>query len=387
MSLFVRRSRPEEQRAQITVANGNAWFYAGMSGVTSSDPLRSVAHWAARRVLCESMAGLPVDQIRELPDKSRVEVAPSLIVRDPDGTGDQQGWIYQAMDSWLDAGNVYGLVVAADSMARPTQIVILPPADVSWRMHEGELVPHIGATPHYVWPRGDLWHAPAFRKAGSPIGLSPTEYARQSVQTSIAAEKFGGDFFQGVHPTADMSVDADITKEQAQEYKDRLKAATMNREAFVHGKDITLTHQPVNPTDSQFIDLLRFECEQASRIYGVPPGMIYAAVSGQSVTYSNASDADLAFMKHSLRPWVRRLQFQWSRFLPAPQVVRLNVNAFLEMTPKERAEVNKIRLDSKTRSVNEVRDDEDEPRFDDPAYDLPGIPAAPVPMTPAGGAA
>lgn len=389
MSLFVRRRQDQtEERGRISIG-GTSWFYAGGDGVSGNDPLRSVAHWAARRVLCESMAGLPVDQIRKMPDGSRVEVTQSVVVRDPDGTGDQQGWIYQVMDSWLDAGNVYGLVVGATSMGLPTQVVILAPAAVSWRDLNGVLTPHVNNKPHALWPLGDLWHSAAYRKAGSPIGLSPTEYARQSVKTSIAAEKFGGDFFNAPHPTADVSVGIPgFTVDQANEVKSRLEAATRDRKPFVHGKDIVVTEKPVNPTDSQFIELLRFECEQASRIYGVPPGMIYAAVSGQSVTYSNASDADLAFMKHSLRPWVRRLQFQWSRFLPAPQFVSLNVNAFLEMTPKERAEVNKTRLISKTTTINEVRAKEDEPRFDDPIYDLPGIPGAPAPaLLPQGGAA
>ena len=378
MSLFARRPAPaREERQRVSVAGGG-WFYAGAGSSSSSDPLRSVAHWAARRVLCESMAGLPVDQIRKMPDGTRQEVAASLIVRDPDGTGDVQGWIYQVMDSWLDAGNVYGLVVETSSMGLPTQVVIVSPSDVTWRLHGGELLPHIGQTPHRVWPRGDLWHAAAYRKAGSPIGLSPSEYARQSVQTSIAAEKFGGDFFDAPHPTSDVSVGVPITNDQANEIKSRLEAATRDRQPFVHGKDIVVTDKPVNPTDSQFIALLEFECLQASRIYGVPPGMIYAAVTGQNVTYANVSDSDLAFMKHSLRPWVRRLQFQWSRFLPAPQFVSLNVNAFLEMTPKDRHDLYRVRLDSKTISVNQIHRLEDEKPVDDPAYDAPGIPAAPT---------
>ncbi|MEY4338749.1 MAG: hypothetical protein RLZ14_599, partial [Actinomycetota bacterium] len=147
------------------------------------------------------------------------------------------------------------------------------------------------------------------------------------------------------------------------------------REPAVFGGDWSLEKTSVDPKDSQFIDVLRWECEQAARIYLVPPQMIYAATSGQSVTYANASQTDLAFLKWSLRWPLRRLQWAWSAMLPQPWVVRFNVDALLEVTAMERAQVHEIRLRTKTRTVNEVRRIEDEPPFDDAAFDEPGVPA------------
>jgi len=72
------------------------------------------------------------------------------------------------------------------------------------------------------------------------------------------------------------------------------------------------------------------------------------------------------------------LQFQWSRFLSAPQFVSLNVNAFLEMTPMDRHELYGKRLAQRTISVNQIHRLEDEKPVNDPAFDLPGIPAAPT---------
>jgi hypothetical protein len=74
---------------------------------------------------------------------------------------------------------------------------------------------------------------------------------------------------------------------------------------------------------------------------------------------------------------VSMLQEAWSEFLPAPQVVRFNVDAILQMTTMERTQIHKMRLDTKTRTVNEVRVLEDEAPFDDPIYDEPGIPDTP----------
>lgn len=385
MSLFARPRREApavEERSGIPriAVSGVGWAY--VQGAPSSDAMRSVAHAAARRVLCTALASLPVQQITESGGFRR-PVSASQVVRTPSLLVDQQAWIYQVVDSWLDCGNVYGDIVEFDSMGRPARVEIIDPSAVRWRQTNSGWHLYVAGEKRDPWPRGDVWHVAYLPQAGSPIGASPSDLAEMSVRTAISAERFGLDYFHSPHPTADVSVNADINAEQAQGIKDRLQAASRHREPFVHGKDITVTDKPVNPTDSQFLDLLRFECEQAARIYGVPPQMIYAATSGQSVTYANASQTDLSFLKWSLRWPMRRLQFAWSQFLPAPQVVRFNVDALLETTAMERAELHRARLDTKTRTVNEVRRLEDEPPFMGEQYDEPGIPGQVSPVAPA----
>lgn len=376
MSLFRRTAAPQpvEERASKVVIAANGGYGWLMGEPQSALALRSVAHWACHRVLCTSMAGLPVLQVSESGGVRR-RITPSLVVRRPSASVSQSGFVYQVMSSWLEAGNVYADIVAFDSQGRPTQLETIDPAQVSWHVVNGRHVPMVDGKEREVWPRGDLWHVPCFLRAGSPVGLSPSEYAAQSIRTSIQAEKFGGDFFaQGAHPTSIVKSRSVLNSEQAEQIKGTIRRLIGSREPAVFGADLDWQTVQVNPADSQFIELLRFEVEQASRVYGVPPSMIYGAVSGQSVTYSNASQDDLSFLKHSLRWWVNLLQEAWSEFLPMPQVVRFNVDALLQMTTRERTEIHKMRLETKTRTVNEVRLLEDEAPFDDPIFDEPGIP-------------
>ena len=121
-----------------------------------------------------------------------------------------------------------------------------------------------------------------------------------------------------------------------------------SREPAVFGKDITLEPWTANLSDSQFIELLQFEVQQACRVYGVPPSMVYAAISGQNVTYANISQADMQFLKY--------------------------VEALLRMDALARAELAASRLKSKTTTINDVRALEDEPPFPGDEYDQPGVP-------------
>lgn len=374
-------AQTEERATRISVTGQNAYAWLFSNGdAGASEALRSVAHWACHRVLCTSIAGLPVYQVLENGSQHR-RITPSQVVRRPSQSVSQSGFIYQVMSSWLESGNAYADVVQTDSMGRPTQLETIDPRLVSWVVIDNEWVPHVAGKARKLWPNGDLWHVPAFLRAGSPVGLSPTEFASQSIRTAIHAEKFGGDFFaQGAHPTAIVKSKSMLSKQQADEIKASVRRLIGSREPAVFGADLDWQNVQVNPADSQFIELLRFEVEQASRTYGVPPSMIYGAVSGQSVTYSNATQDDLSFLKHSLRWWVNLLQSSWSEFLPTYQFVKLNVDAMLQMTARERTEIHKLRLETKTRTVNEVRELEDEQPFPDPMFDEPGIPeAAPAP--------
>lgn len=380
MSLFRAAPAPRvEQRARLVPITGGQFMYATSFDYRETNPMRSVAHWAARRVLCTAVAGLPVDQIRKRAGRS-YEVEPSLIVSSPSAQVDQQAWVYQLVDSALDCGNWYGDIVSVDSMGFPTQVEILPTSAISWRPEGSGLVLYVNERRRQLWPRGDVWHVAYIPTAGQIVGLSPSDAAAQSVSTSMSAEKFGSDFFAASgHPTYDVSVNADISADQAQEIKTGFLQSVKNREPWVHGKTIEAKQMPVDVASSGFVDLLRFEAEQAARVYGVPPKMIYAAVSGQSVTYANASQDDLQFLKWSLRWPLTRIERTWSQFLPKQDSVRFNRDALLEMTALERAQVNEIRLRTKTTTVNRVLAKEDELPFDDPAYDLPGIPGEFVP--------
>jgi HK97 family phage portal protein len=167
-----------------------------------------------------------------------------------------------------------------------------------------------------------------------------------------------------------------LTEDQAKQIKQAFLAATSgtSREPAVLGSGLKHEAIQVNPDDSQFIDLLRLEVENTCRFFGVPPSMVYGAVSGQNVTYANVAQADLAFLKHGLDPRLVRIERALSRLLPGGQTVKFNRDALLRADTASRYAQHAVALKNKFRTVNEVRRIEDERPFDDPIYDEPGLP-------------
>jgi HK97 family phage portal protein len=368
VSLFARSAAPQtEERSTVRIpAYVYHQGYSQASGVTvtASTAMQSSAVWACVRLLAGTGSMLPVDVVRYGTDGSRSPVSPTpQIVARPSLMVPGSGWRYQAISSWLTAGNFYARVTETTSDFKYiTRAEVLDPTSVTWVHVDGVLRPHISGVAQSLWPYGDLWHVPAYLTPGSPVGLSPVEYAAESIGLNLAARKFGAGFFgDGGHPSAILAPERDPGEDGARKIKEAWNRATKgNREAAVLPQSIKYQQIQVNPSDSQFIDSQRFSIEDICRFFGVPPEMIGAATSGQSVTYANREQRAVDFLTFGLDPWLTRLEEMLTDQIPRPQVVRINRAAVLRSDTMTRYQAHEIALRNRFRSVNEVRELEDE---------------------------
>lgn len=384
MGLFRRRAQDDvEERSTIDLsAYANLWSSAypySPVGVSQHSALTHAASSACVDTLATSVSALPLDAVR-VDGERRVPVSPAPPLIDaPSGLVQRDVWLYQVMQSMLTDGNVFGVVAGVGRRGYPEQIELLDPATVTMRQvgDDGVARVAVNGVSRALWPIGDIWHVPGrFVKPGSPFADSPVERARATIGSAIAARDFGSQFFaDGGHPGGLLQADQELTEDQAKAAKAAwLNAVKGNREPAVLGSGWTYTPIMVDPNDSQFIELQQFAIEEACRFWRVPPSMVYAATSGSSVTYANVTQADLAYLKHSLEGHLVRLERALSALMPRSQVARFNRNAFLRSDPVTRSEVVDRRLRNETLTVNEARSLEDEQPFPGGEYDEPGIP-------------
>lgn len=403
MSLFRRAEAPQapqptgDEARGLVMPVGPSWSlintYAGKP-VGFDSAMRNAAFYACSRVLAASAVTLPIDVVRQR-GNAREQVNPQpMIVRSPSGRVNRRAWVGQVMRSLVGDGNAYGFVVATDlNTGRPTQIETIHPSKVTWLNQPGaDPSVMVDGTLHELWPRGPLWHLPVsfLLQPGDVKALSPIDAARDSIGTALAAEEFGARFFgDGGMPTAIIKSSQTLNDQQVAQIKANWKQwVSGRREPAVVGGGLEYTPIDQKLSETQFVDLLQFEVLNACRFTGVPPAMVFAAVSGQNVTYANITDADLFYLKHSLAHWLTDFEAAWSDMIVAPQVVKFNVDAVLRMDTLKRYQVHEIALRNRLRTVNEVRRLEDEDPFPGDEFNQPGIPGAPSPSaSPAGAAA
>lgn len=371
MGLFRRQSAPSEERAISLGQLGIMLGYSSNSGEVSDvdAALRNAAVWACVDTIASSVSALPVDAVRTQGDvRVPISPQPSLLAA-PSASVPLDVWLYQLMWSILTDGNAFGIITAVDGRAWPTSIELIDPGSVRERKVEGG-VPSVvidEGDRQALWPYGPVFHVPGrMTTPGSPFALSPLDYAGRAIGAGVAAEKFALQFFtDGAHPTHEVAVESEITEEQAEGIKSKILRSRGSREPIVHGSGISINPMQSDMNTTDYLDLLRFEVEQVCRFYKVPPSMVYGAVSGQSVTYANVSQADLHYLKHSLDGYLVRVERALTSCLQRPQVVKFNRDALLRSDTLTRYQAHQIGLSAGFLLPDEVREMEDRPPLPD----------------------
>lgn len=319
--------------------------------------LHLVPVFAATRLLSDSIASLPLQTFRES-GFTCTRIADPALLKNPTQYGTVYDWVHRAVTSLLLRGNAYGLVTARDALGFPTQIEWLDPDDV-------ELFDNRTIAPP-VWyylgrrvPNEDFVHIPWYTVPGEVKGLSPIGHFKTTIETGLEAQQYGRDWFvNGAVPAAVLETDQAVTPDQYQAVKRRFKRAAEGRDVVVLGAGAKYKPISVAPDEAQFLQTIKATANQTAAIYGVPPEKIGGEV-GHSMTYTTQVQTSLDFVKHSLRPYLVKLEWAISSLLPRGQYVKFNVDELLRADTLSRYQAHHFALTDGWKSRDEVRAEED----------------------------
>lgn len=368
MSIFRRplASVPVEARSitfnqWVTAASGSG-VVTESSASTTTGALRQATVYRCTTLVSGTISTFPVHAKR---GRATINPTPSILAR-PSADMRRSVWVGAAVQSLLLKGGAYGLVDDA-SMGRtgfPATVTLIDADRVNWSAGRGWLLDN---APVDEYPLGPLWQVPLHVMPGSPMGLNPLEFARKTIFQALVAQEFGANFFRdGGHPTTILAPDSDPGEQGARMLKDKFIAATRgNREPIVVPKSTTVHQLQINPEDSQFIDLMRFDDETLCRFFGVDPAMVGVATGGTSLTYANVTDRREDFKQFTLLLPMYRLEEAMSDLLPGDVEVKFNPAGLLRGSIKERfatylagAQISQTTGET-FMSVGEMRDLED----------------------------
>jgi HK97 family phage portal protein len=327
---------------------------AGMGGVDGA--LRLGAVYACVRFLAEGVAKLPLQQFRDLGDRT-VRMPPGQLLSKPSAFLRTFDWLYQYVASAALHGNAWGLITGRDGYGFPTSIEWLPDE----AMDVEDASPWNPARAKFFFygkpvDRAQLVHIPAFTVPGRTKGISPLRAFQLLIQSGQDAQAYGADWFKGggFPPGTFQNTEYEVDEEQADKIKGKLVRAQRRREPLVHGRDWKYTPVTVPPSEAQFVEAMQLNATQIAVIYGVQPRRA-GGIHGDSQTYSNVSMDQLSEITDSLDPWLVRLETALKDCLPGQQYAQFNRNARLRMTPEARYATYRTARDIGLMNVDEIR--------------------------------
>lgn len=353
MSVFFRK-------AEARAITSPPWSHGGESplGSSTSASLSVVPVFAACRLISDSIATLPLQAYRKVGDDRQPITLPAVFDKDT-----RIEWVQQAIMSLLLHGNAYGWVVQRAGDATPLTVVWLNPERVT--------IDETGPLPIFRYdgreiPANDMKHIPAYSIPGTIKGVSPIGACSLLTDTGSATQKMMRDWFAGRAVPGVMlkNEEKTLTPEQAQTTSERLSAKLRNGQPFVTGKDWSLEVMKMPADDAGFIASAKMNATQVASIYGIPPEMI-GGETGSSLTYSTVELNLINFATFTLRPWLAKLEREFSSWIFMPRFVKFNVDAMIRVDTKTRYDVHKIARDIGLNNIDELRRLEDQPPLPD----------------------
>jgi len=296
--------------------------YTGRS-VSPNTAMQYTAVWACIKILSECLGSISLLTYRNLSDDGLVrELATKdyryrMLREQPNAEMSSMQWREFGMASLLGWGNWYNYI-DLDQRARIKMIYPLRP---DWviplrNMRTGRmeyrytpLYPMASPVPPGVYDPEQILHIPGLGWDGI-VGYSPIGMLRNAVSLGMAQEEFSARMVgNNNRPSVALVSTATVKDPKAvrEEWK-RVYGGLQNtgEVALLHG-GMDLKTFTINPVDAQFLESRSFQLAEIARIFNVPLGMLHDTLS-KPETYASAEQADIRFVKYSIRPWCVRIE-------------------------------------------------------------------------------
>ena len=205
----------------------------------------------------------------------------------------------------------------------------------------------------------NIWHLRLF--GNGIVGLSPLDYARNSIGTASAAEARISKIMANANKASGvLTIDKTLTDQQRQKIRESFKSLTEGGDDSLYVLEAAMKFQQISlsPKDVELLETRKFQIEDLCRFFGVNPVLI--GVSGATTWGTGIQEIMRGFYKLVIRPYLEKLEASIKENLLSPADRRsvepeFDFNALLTLSDNERAAMLKEKVQSGQITPNEAR--------------------------------
>lgn len=378
--------QPKEERAisyQSLFLTDQMFTGATRSGVAMNahEAMKVGVVYAAVRLIADSIATLPVATYERRGDQRFPTTRPMwLDYPEPDRGVGRIDHFQMVLMSLLISGNAY-VRKLRNPLGELVALKVLDPSRMEPRMGPDGMVQFVWDSNRVLSSDEIMW-IPDILRPGSVKGMSRVDELKEVLGISRALDDFSARFFgSGTLSSGIIEVPGDMTQEQAERLKDQFEK---------NSKGLKHAHRPniltggakfqkmtSDPQQSQLVESREFAVIEVARIFKIQPALLGVMQSG-SMSYASVEQQHIQFVTLTLRPYISKIEEQYSRLLPGDAFIRFNMEGLLRGDLASRFAAYSQGIQAGFLSINDIRALEDLAPIDSDSAQIPRVPLANV---------
>lgn len=220
-------------------------------------------------------------------------------------------------------GNAY-LLKQYDNQGRIIQVFQMPAfaVGVTWNENQTERVYDYNGKTYFA---DQIEHIRLMPRAGFLKGLSIMEACRADIAGALDLRDYQTNWFSSAGvPTGVLKTNRDLTGAEAAEVTAAWHTKQQSRQIAVLGNGFDYDSVALSPQEAMFTQISSQSVQQIARMFGIPARLLLTGVDGTSDTYSNLSDEQQIFYRHTLLQYTDAIADALSNCLPRSTRVSFN---------------------------------------------------------------
>ena len=325
--------------------------------VTPETALSLTAVYRAVQIIATPISKMNVDTFRYASGVGDMKIENPLLVNKPSLTESRRDFFYETVVSMATDGNAFWYKTL-DGAGKVINLTVLPPysVTVNWNNDRTQKI--------YYYMGNDVTgrveHLRLFAKAGELRGLSPIGSAYKDIAAAIDLRDYAANWFSAAGvPTGIIKSNRTITKDEAAIMTANWHNKQQNRQTAVLGSGDSYEIVQLSPKDALFTDVQNQAVQAIARLMGIPARLLLTSTPGGSDTYSNLSDENQIFYRHTLTGYTDPIADALSNCLPRGTRVEFNFESLFKADPASRFSMYNTALAGEAfMTVDEVRNKE-----------------------------
>lgn len=322
--------------------------------------------YRAIQILATPISKMDVKTVRYIAATGEEQQIPNpLLVNSPSLLDSRRIFLYQTVVSLATTGEAFWLKKLSRT-GTVNSLELVPTKNVRIEVDKitGVKTYHYshGYYPNHVVDvvsANEMEHLKLFSIPGELHGFGPIQLCKEDIAGALDLRKYASTWFASAGvPTGVLTSNSMLTAEQADEITARWHDKQSDRKIAVLGNGFEYDPVALSPKDALFTEVQNQSVQQIARMFGIPARLLLTGVDGTSDTYTNLSDENQIFYRHTLMAYLDAIEDAMSNCLPRGTRIKFDYEGLFKADIAQRYANYEVGLRNEFLTVDEVRQKE-----------------------------